>query len=615
MAKSDFDHSLIRTWDDVDRLRGDIIKYCTNDVLSLEFIFKKFSSAMWEISNIHLHSSSTIASHAYAIWRTMTDSRIVEGINLPNEELYSILRQCYFGGRVLPVQARYDNDISLKEDDFDEFGVYLNTQAVESMTDYLKMVDVVSLYPSVMLNEALPHGKVTFISYAPGSDAEETMRLRLNLNRPKIFKEMAFRGVFKVDVTCPKDIYVPYLMTKDSEGKNQQDLLDKVGVWYAGPDLWEAIRIGYRVTRVHACYIWERLQKCFDDYITKVYSIKERFRNDKTNAMYTCAKLLMNSLSGKFGQKDSEEETFLFKGFDSPFEEKNLSRMLDFEMFDDGVMATLSPPPMIDRRKHATQISVFILAHARRKMSKMLWAIGGYTDRNRCFLYTDTDSMILRKEAFESIPKKYIGHSLGQLEDEFPNGYIISARFLAPKTYTLTLLSKTDAGYVLKVKTRCKGIPHRGDVFEPRSYTNEQWFVCLDPEKPVDLKGRWYTITSLNADDEDEEDVEYVPFLSVPEYEDVLSGTKQVQVIYGSLEKNFPNGDGGRCVFKIRTQYRTRSLALESWWSKGKRVIQEDNPMIDRPTLALGQQRDYLLNEWAEQAAEYVNAHMDISDE
>jgi len=93
----------------------------------------------------------------------------------------------------------------------------------------------------------------------------------------------------------------------------------------------------------------------------------------------------------------------------------------------------------------------------------MLRFVGGYTNPERTFYYTDTDSMVVTQATFDLLKDKYIGSDLGKLEDEFPKDIIVAARFLAPKTYCLAMLRPVDGRYALAYKVRCKGIPHRGE--------------------------------------------------------------------------------------------------------------------------------------------------------
>lgn len=54
-------------------------------------------------------------------------------------------------------------------------------------------------------------------------------------------------------------------------------------------------------------------------------------------------------------------------------------------------------------------LSVFILAYSRVKMSKVMRHVNGYYDPKHTLLYTDTDSLIVRKSTFNMMKEKFIG--------------------------------------------------------------------------------------------------------------------------------------------------------------------------------------------------------------
>src|SRR5689334_13637734 len=191
----------------------------------------------------------------------------------------------------------------------------------------------------------------------------------------------------------------------------------------------------------------------------------------------------MNALSGKFGQKIVVQSVqVLAKMPEDPdkfFKDlKNVSiEMIESMTIDKfasegniGYLITGDKKEEDMRANLPTYLSVFILAHSRRVMSKMLRYVDGYRNRQRTVYYTDTDSMIVNQETFDLLQPKFIGSQLGLLEDEFPKDIIVAGRFLAPKTYCLALLKPYGDHYVLAYKVRCKGIPHRGDIFEARTY-------------------------------------------------------------------------------------------------------------------------------------------------
>lgn len=611
LTKGEFDHSRVKTWDDLEEIKDEVVSYCKNDVLALEFIYKKFCAAMWEIAAVPPHKAMTIAGHAYSVWRTITPKEVVNEVHVPDRELYDKLRKCYFGGRVLPTVARYDSHVRIGGYyDFDESGVMENAEEfiaeMEENKDYLVMVDVVSLYPSIMKKYKMPSGKPSLKSFVQYSRAEEMWRKGVNSARLNLmFKVKMMRCTFLVDVTPPTDLLVAYLMEKGDDGTNVQNLNPKLATWYAGPDLYEAVVLGYVVTRIIEVIEYPKLEYAFATYVNKMFELKEANKKDKTSALYQGAKYLMNALSGKFGQKDVLTTTVMVKSVSEEFMDKHVDEIRALEFLDindphSGVMVELSNNEDEERR-HATQLSVFILAHSRRVMSKMLRSIDGYKNSNNCFRYTDTDSMVLTRQAYDLIPAKYVGNGLGMLENEFPKSYIVSARFLAPKTYSLRLVTVKDEGLVLETKVRCKGIPHRGDIFQPRSYSEADWLEPHRDEGFIDLRKRWYY---LYEDDTEPGEEEYTPFLDVVDYEKVLRGYKKVIVVYGSLDRSFlKNGVVHTC--KIRPMWKTRNLSVENWWDKGTRLHMDFN--LREVTTPVG----YLHNDGASQ--ELVEGGMDIS--
>jgi hypothetical protein len=195
--------------------------------------------------------------------------------------------------------------------------------------------------------------------------------------------------------------------------------------------------------------------------------------------------------------------------------------------------------------------------------------VNGYFDPKSTMFYTDTDSMIITKSTFDKLKAfkggKYVGTKLGQLEDEFPNDYLVSARFLAPKTYCLALLKKNfkNDNYQLAFKVRCKGIPHRGDVFVPNYNEN----VDADEElKKLDetlagsvkeLKDRHYVIM-----DEGTGVRQIIPHLEIKTFDLLLDQTQPttLAVHYGSILRNKEG------PFIQSTRWAHRSLGKISWW-------------------------------------------------
>ena len=163
-------------------------------------------------------------------------------------------------------------------------------------------------------------------------------------------------AVLEVDVVCPQDLYLPFLhekMTKDSfaakelktphaiftGGKLMFDLTPKYNQLYTSIELAKALKLGYKITKVHRAYVWEHSHKgLFAPYINKFLKLKQQAagwpREDmsedekrayireyddnegilldydqigKNPGMYATAKKFLNSLWGKFTQRIESE--------------------------------------------------------------------------------------------------------------------------------------------------------------------------------------------------------------------------------------------------------------------------------------------------------------------
>lgn len=619
-AKTHFDHSKIFSFESAEKHKEEVVKYCIQDVVALNQIFVMFAEAMWNIAPVLMQTSMSLASHALEMWKILEKGPVLNSLALPDYPTYLVLREMYHGGRVLATLPKYDSALYhyITEEDengnltfFDENGntlmdfdeIVSNSRAIfnREEKEFLKQVDVVSLYPHCMYEQKFPVG--AFIPPVEFSkedgitlarDIQSTIRAskwaevefngiveKVEHTHYTILKEEMFRHCYKVTMNCPQDILVAFLMRKE-QGNPIQNLHPLVNHWVTGVELFEAIKIGYDLKEVHCRFGWESRSPIFKNYIGTLFKIKEQYKNDKSNIMYLCSKLLMNALSGKFGQKIVSKVTKLFTDLpddpDKTFEGLlNISNQL-IEAMDGGE----EPMPVgyIFTGEKAvtdletslpTHLSVFILAHSRRKMSKMLRYVNGYKDKNRTLMYTDTDSMVVTESTFlKLVEGGFVGSKLGQLEDEFPKQLIVAARFLAPKVYCLMMLAKVpdSSKAAICYKIRCKGIPHRGDVFFANSYEldNREFKVRLEEfsnstsESVKDLGKRFYVIRQKS----DDSIVMIHPFLNVFICDLLLSEKFYLQVHFGSILKNT------KVKFQLISKWISRSLGVNSWWNNPK---------------------------------------------
>ena len=159
--------------------RKKLINYCINDCKALALIIYKFSELIFNIFKMNVHDYPTISSLALAIFRThfLKSDTMIPKIT---GQIYKDISQAYTGGHV------------------DVYKLYSNEETYS--------YDVVSLYPTVMLNNEFPVGKITHFI---GNILSE----KLNFNLDFLLKRHAFvKCDIFVDKSLNKPVYQTHIM-------------------------------------------------------------------------------------------------------------------------------------------------------------------------------------------------------------------------------------------------------------------------------------------------------------------------------------------------------------------------------------------------------------------
>jgi len=270
----------------------------------------------------------------------------------------------------------------------------------------VKQYDVNGMYPSQMAKMPLPVGKV---QYFEGNI--------FDLN-PDAF------GMFLCEVEAPKNLDRPLLLTR-VKINNKFSTVAPLGKWtdvYTSEEIKNAIKHGYKI-KVLSGYLFEQAV-ILDENVLFWNNIKEA--NEPGTPMYFIAKLMSNSLYGKFGQNpnlstakfinEKEMETFVTN---SDYE---ITDVLEF-----GSTALIQfrdkTVNLEDKNQNVNVgISAAITAYARISLSPYL------TNPGMNIYYMDTDSFIV-----DSMPdQNEIGKGLGKWKLE---KNIVDYVGLAPKVY------------------------------------------------------------------------------------------------------------------------------------------------------------------------------------
>ena len=104
-----------------------------------------------------------------------------------------------------------------------------------------------------------------------------------------------FEGQALIRVRAPKGIRIPFLHHKRDDGKLIFPLGEFAG-WYTFPEIRKALSIGYKILDVVEIAIFDKMPSPFVAYVNEMMKLKVQPETKQA------AKLLMNGLSGKFGQ-------------------------------------------------------------------------------------------------------------------------------------------------------------------------------------------------------------------------------------------------------------------------------------------------------------------------
>ncbi len=597
-SKKDFDHEKIKSYKDAALHEKEVREYLKYDIISLAHLFNIYHNAMWECFSIDMAKCVTPATFALKAWSaTSYDLKEFYVPHFGKEEDDD--RAAYYGGRVMCQYKEYESKNFRESDVFHPY---------DWIDDYIVIGDVNSLYPAVQHSQLYAYGKWKYEDYKHGSDDERAYCESLNnfefysRSSHPIDEHFFVKRCFRVDIKCPTNIITSFLMERNAQGEIIHNLLDKQGQWYWGPELEEAIILGYKVTRVYEVKVFEKCGPIFKDYIDKCWN--ERKKHPSGTAKNLCFKFAMNGLTGKFGQKSHKSNTVIYSTSHEPDEERMkvweemIKNVIDFEPLyskpinaKQGENAILleylsdNPGP-----RYPIYFSAQILAYARVHMSKIMRACDAYTNPQRAIYYTDTDSLVLPSQCIPPlITAGFVGKALGQLKCDLNGKFsddtkefakIVSAVWAATKgPYSLAYVLPGQDTVMEKIKV--KGIPH---IDEPVKYYDPVQFE-LDADQEMLLKRvkRWlanpHTYQLPGAiigqkfylfQDSTKTLSYYAKNINQRMIKLIMKNEGYVYAYYGGMKKEFTAGDGR--FLMIRPTAVMRTVCKTNWWEKNKRI-------------------------------------------
>jgi len=399
-------------------LKNEAIKYCNLDCISLYQILFKFNDMIFGLFSKNIHHYPTLPSLAFAIFR----SNFMKEENIPqlSGKIANDIRSGYTGGAVDMYIPKPPKDVKIK------------------------CYDVNSLYPSQMESKLMPIG-------VPSYFYGDIRKMDHN----------AF-GFFYCKIIAPDNIMHPILQTH-VKTNNGTRTISPIGTWedmIFSEELINAEKYGYKFE-----VLWGytfKSEVIFKDYVDFLYNLRTQY--DKSNPLNFIAKILMNSLYGRFGMEDNFANiNIIHKDYFSDFENKYFDNIIKTTEIDDYCLVEFENVNNDNNEDNTHNISVAIAsaitAYSRIHMTQ-------FKNNPKINLYySDTDSIYVEENS--DIDIGLIDNKiLGKLKLE---NICNKAIFLAPKVYCLeTIESET----IYKVK----GLKHEVELtmenFEELLYKN-----------------------------------------------------------------------------------------------------------------------------------------------
>ena len=337
----------------------------------------------------------------------------------------------------------------------------------------IRYYDFTSLYPWVNKNCEYPEGHPTIISQPNTTDISN------------------YFGIVKCDILPPKGLYHPVLPLRQGgkltfplcktcvQNELEKPFLERSaicthsddqrilqGTWCT-PELQKAVEMGYVIKHVYEIWHFEKTQHgLFRDYVNTWLKLKEEASgwpshvgNDETlqtqhlhdyemhegiclerdnvqknPGLRTLAKMMLNSMWGKFGQRTDKTQV---KEFDDVHELHNFLDSEKHEVSHVGVAESddrveihykVSNEDEISSPNLNIFIACFTTCWARLKLYNALQLLGERV------LYFDTDSVVFVSQTNSIDPP--LGDYLGDFKDELPpDDYIVEFVSGGPKNY------------------------------------------------------------------------------------------------------------------------------------------------------------------------------------
>lgn len=430
-------------------LQRELIKYCRNDTLILKEGLLAYADVCMKYGKRNPLQDMTIAQFTFNVYRER---------HMPPDTLFHLdsshihfARRSLHGGKT----------------DARKF-VYHQTEEDKLKGAGLRYIDIQSLYPTVQYYDSMPTGRPRTTRYDEDHPpSAEVLR--------EVF------GFIECDIEPTRYLHHPLLCAYQNN-RLMAHLKPMKRVVLTSVEFHTAVQeAGYRCTRVYRIDQYEPCNTLFQSFVREWLTLKtvssqcpvaetefqdykttmmERFGIEiayddfsKNPSLRTLAKMVLNSLWGKFGQRDDLSRSAILHTSAARVKYYARKRKGLLRETQTGVFGGRYPMkkyvPLFRMSDKNMAVASFVTAHARLRLWRELHRLG---DR---VYYHDTDSIIYYDDP--SNPYMYRvpeGIYLGEWESETGSAMVTDYAAIAPKTYAFRFVDPKTGQVVNRVKAK-----------------------------------------------------------------------------------------------------------------------------------------------------------------
>ena len=391
-------------------------------------------------------------------------------------------------------------------------------------TQKIHYIDVTSLYPWVNKTCLYPKGHPTFISTPGHTDIRQYFGLiqcqilpPRELYHPVLPYRHEGKLLFPLCASCVKEEMVKPLLGRTAKCHHTDDQRVLTGTW-CSPELAKAVELGYQVQYIYE--VWHFDETCeglFEDYVNTWLKIKQEasgwpagvdtedqkqayiknyFEHEGIQLEYdkiavnkglrTLAKMMLNSMWGKFGQRLNKTQV---QTFHNPHA---FHRFLDTSTLDVRHVSVINDDLVEVHYQYQDEdipvspnlnifVACFTTCWARLRLYTALEKLGERV------LYYDTDSIIFLQDEGQVNPT--LGEYLGDFTSELdPDDYITEFVSAGPKNYGY----QTKLGHV---ECKVRGFRLNSEGKSQLNYNIMRLNVLEEIQKPL---GPWLFILMID---------------------------------------------------------------------------------------------------------------------